>query len=266
MLSQAQGIPSGMGITALLSILKSALSRELSLLHWAWYLRWAELEWKGLQRLYCKGEGLLLQWWVSLSVLPCTLHTCGQGHRDGWAVQVGSSVPYYSTAPGILQAAVVWKHARKGDVKVLFILLHLSVWDWRGEKKLLWQNVRKAWWPQSWEHSHKSSDTKRFFGKVEATKYTWHWVRLISVLSRCLKINLVPSDWSVFFRGSVTALESFVCLLNNFWKDWQYLFCIWESELWFYIKYFENLTATTRNFHDGDLPPSITVVIVYHNW
>lgn len=86
---------------------------------------------------------------------------------------------------------------------------------------------------------------------------TRHWVRLISVLNRCLKINLVPSDWSVFFRGSVTALESFVCLLSNFWKDWQYLFCIWETDLWFYIKRFENLTATTRNFHDGDLPPSI---------
>lgn len=166
MLSQGQGIPSGMAITALLSILKSALSRELSLLLWAWYLRWAELGVKGAAKTVLQRREAAAQV-VSFPLLAALYlaYPCGQGCRGGQAVQVGSSVPYCSTAPGVLQAAVIWKHARKGDVKFLLVLLHLSVWDWQGGKKLLWQNVRRAWWQQSWEHFHKSSDTKRFLEK-----------------------------------------------------------------------------------------------------
>lgn len=80
-------------------------------------------------------------------------------------------------------------------------------------------------------HSHGS-----IFIEVQIPKDFWksagyhvrfntrHWVRLVSELNSCLKINLVPSDQSVFFRTPVSALENFVCLLNNFWKEWQYLF------------------------------------------
>lgn len=258
---QGCGIPPGMAITASLSTLKSALSRGPALLRWPCCWRWTELGVKGSWGCTAK-EGPC----CSGGVFPSP--HCGQGWRGGWGTQRGLFCPLLTLCSRSSAGSSPTEACQEGGCIFFACFSASECLGWEEREAAAVTKCPEECFGHSHGHIFRRVQVSKDFWKSAGSRVHFDascWLRLISVPYSCWKINLVPSDQPVFFRAPVSALESPVHPSNNFWKAWHYLFCSWETELWFYITCFENLTANTRIFHDGDLVPSISVETVYHN-